>query len=127
MKSFLIKTIILIVVLVSSYFSSVVAGDLYEKISGDPGTWVNLKPLMGLPLSYVFFLSLFFTAFGGAKKYWWIGILLIPAAAFEIYFDLSHIYFPILLGIAGWVLGYLVLTISNYSTSQTDGEEGKPR
>ena len=59
----------------------------------------------GIGLSYTFFLTLLFTAFGGVKKYWWIAILLIPAAIFEVYFDLAHLYFPILLGLAGWLLG----------------------
>lgn len=68
--------------------------------------------LIGLPLSYIFFLSLLFTAFGGSKKYWWMGVLLIPAAVFELYFDLAHIYFPILLGLAGWLLGLLALKFS---------------
>lgn len=57
---------------------------------------------------FIFFLTLLFTIFGGEKKYWWIGILLIPAAAFEIYFDFSHIYFPIALGLIGWAIGWLI-------------------
>lgn len=68
--------------------------------------------LIGLPLAYIFSLILLFTAFGGAKKYWWIGVLLIPAAIFELYFDLSHIYFPILLAATGWLLGLLIQKIS---------------
>src|SRR3989344_1571833 len=100
-------TILLIVLLVSNYFSTT-ATNLYDKFFDSGSSFVNLDALVGFPLAYVFFLSLLFTAFGGAKKYWWLGILLIPAAAFEVYFDLEHIYFPIILGLAGWVLGYLV-------------------
>lgn len=62
--------------------------------------------LIGLPLSYSFFLPLLFTAFGGSKRYWWIGILLLPAAAFEVYFDLAHIYVPVALGFLGWTVGF---------------------
>ncbi len=60
---------------------------------------------IGLPLSYIFSLTLLLTAFGGSKKYWWLGVLLIPAAAFEIYFDFEHIYFPILIGLVAWLAG----------------------
>ena len=73
--------------------------------------------IIGLLLSYTFFLTLLFTAFGGKHKYWWIAILLIPAAVFEIYFDLAHLYFPILLGLAGWLLGLGVCRIRSKFTS----------
>ena len=67
----------------------------------------------GFMSAFIFFLTLLFTAFGGAKKYWWIGILLIPAALFEAYFDLPHIYFPAVLGVIGWFLGLLLFKIVN--------------
>ena len=69
-----------------------------------PGSWGNF--IDGVHLSYVFSVPFSFGLLGGSKKYWWIGILLIPAAAFEIYFDLAHIYFPIALGLLGWVIGW---------------------
>ncbi|MBI5729244.1 MAG: hypothetical protein HY983_03345 [Candidatus Magasanikbacteria bacterium] len=68
-----------------------------------PIFWYNFTD--GIILSFIFFLTLLFTAFGDQKKYWWIGILLIPAALFEVYFDLAHIYFPIALGLLGWLVG----------------------
>lgn len=68
--------------------------------------------LTGIGLSWIFSLTLLFTTFGGAKKYWWIGFLLIPAVAFELYFDLAHIYFPVALALLGWGIGYGVSKIS---------------
>lgn len=57
-------------------------------------------------LSYSFFLFFIFTTFSSGKgKYWWMGVLVLPALAFEVYFDLSHIYFPIALGLLGWLIG----------------------
>ena len=108
--SMLKKIIILIVTFVLAYFSAGYLGQFYERLFPGPTSIFlgDFSFFIGFPLAYVFFLSLLFTAFGGAKKYWWLGILLIPAAAFEVYFDLEHIYFPIILGLAGWVLGYLV-------------------
>lgn len=68
--------------------------------------------LSGLPLAYEFFVVFLFTSLNDVKKqryrYWWIVILLVPAALVEIYFDLSHIYLPIIITILGWLLGLLV-------------------
>ena len=97
---------LLVGVLVFSVIFSSPAGELYDKLVEPIGGWVNMAPIIGLPLAYVFFLPLLFTAFGGQKKYWWIGILLLPAAAFEIYFDWAHIYFPIIIGLIGWFIGF---------------------
>lgn len=97
---------IVILTLVISYLISPWAGNIYQYVSNDSGTWVDLRGVFGLPLAYTFFLPLLFTAFGDNKKYWWLGILLIPALWFEIYFDLSHLYFPLLLGLLGWAIGF---------------------
>lgn len=103
--------ILLIVLFISSYFS-VTATNLYDKFLNSGSSFVNLDALVGFPLAYIFLLTLLFTAFGGTKKYWWVGILLIPAVVFEVYFDIAHIYFPILLALAGWLLGFLVRKLS---------------
>lgn len=106
MKNILKNLGLLIIVLAISYFLSKYTGDLYSKLFKQSGTWIDLRGLVGLPLVYIFFLILLFTAFGGAKKYWWIGVLLIPALAFELYFDLAHIYFPVALALLGWGIGF---------------------
>jgi len=107
------EIIILIVVLISSYFLSGFTGQWYEKLFPGPTSIFlgDFTSLIGFPLTYIFFLTLLFTAFGGEKKYWWIGILLIPAVIFEVYFDFSHIYFPVALGLAGWLLGFLLMKL----------------
>lgn len=86
-------------------------GRFYQLFFPQPGSifvvsqeFIDL--FIGLPLSYIFFSPLLFTAFGAGKKYWWLGILLLPAALIELYFDLDHIYFPILIGVVGWVIGF---------------------
>ncbi|MBI5734175.1 MAG: hypothetical protein HY973_04530 [Candidatus Kerfeldbacteria bacterium] len=96
--------LLIIALLISVIFSSP-AGGLYYKFFGPSTSFIDFTSLVGLPLSYIFFLTLILTAFGGTKKYWWIGILLIPAAAFEVYFDWGHIYFPITVGLIGWLIG----------------------
>jgi len=99
------NVVILFLVVFFSFIFSEFVGESYDKIFGQSGSFVDLRSLSGLPLAFIFFLTLLFTAFGGSKKYWWIGILLLPAAAFEVYFDWSHIYFPIAIGLIGWLLG----------------------
>lgn len=114
------KIIFLVIVLVLSLLLATQFGIVYiylfpQKTGGGFFTIPDNAGdyLIGVPLSYIFFLTLLFTAFGGAKRYWWIGILLIPAAAFEVYFDLPHIYFPATLGIIGWSLGFLLSKAAN--------------
>ena len=115
------KVVILIVVLTLVYFLTGLFGSFYVYFFPQPVSSGSLfsipisesaeSDFIGLPLSYIFFLTLLFTAFGGEKKYWWSGILLIPAVAFELYFDLAHIYFPIILGLAGWLSGLLAFKL----------------
>jgi hypothetical protein len=97
---------LIFIVLILSIFTASYSGNIYNEVFNEPGTWVDLSVFSGFPIAYIFFLPLLFTAFGGLKKYWWIGILLIPAAAFEVYFDWAHIYFPIIIGLIGWGVGW---------------------
>mgnify|MGYP001582877788 CR=1 FL=1 len=110
MKSLIKNIAILIAVLILAYLSAGFAGQWYEKLFPGPTSIFlgDFTSLIGFPLTYSLILSLLFAAFGGAKKYWWLGILLVPAVIFEVYFDLEHIYFPIILGLAGLLLGFLV-------------------
>lgn len=66
---------------------------------------VSLRLIIGVCSVYILLISILFIAFGGSKKYWWIGALLIPAMAFELYFNLAHIYIPLVLGLLGWGIG----------------------
>ncbi len=112
------KFVILFSVLILVYFLSGQFGNLYiyffpqpvghDSLFSAPISESAESELLGIPLVYVFCLSFLFTAFGGKQKYWWVGILLIPAVAVELYLDVRHIYFPIALGIAGWLLGWVV-------------------
>ena len=68
---------------------------------------------IGFIFSYIFFVLLVFTAFGDSKKYWWIGILLIPAVIFELYFDSERIYIPIVAGLLGWLIGFAIYKVSS--------------
>jgi len=107
--------IILICVIILTYFFGFIFGKIYMLfISAGRGGIFSIPSnvsqyIIGWPLTYIFLIFLLFTAFGGQNKYWWIGISLIPAALFEIYFDMAHIYFPLIIGLAGWAIGWLIL------------------
>ena len=75
------------------------------------GSFIGSKSLVGIPIGYTFFIVLFFTFFGGIKKYWWMGVLLLPALFIEVLLDLRHIYFPIIIGLLGWLLAQGVLAV----------------
>jgi len=62
----------------------------------------------GIYWSYIFSLTFLFTAFGGKKKYWWVGILLLPVLWFVVKFDLAHWYFYVGLAVAGLIIGWLL-------------------
>lgn len=72
-----------------------------------------------LNLAYLFFLFLLFTAFGDRTKYWWAGIAAIPALAFLLYFDFSHVYFHLLFPIVGWIIGWGIAKLISRSRHGT--------
>lgn len=106
MKSGLKNVLVLLTVLLLSYFCSTFFGKLYDAVFPSiTGSYIDFTSLVGLPLSYIFFITTIFTAFGDNKKHWWITISLIPAILFEAAFDSRHLYFPIAIGLVGWLLG----------------------
>lgn len=104
---------ILVIVLVLSWGLSPFIGELYDKTFLGPasGGFSTLDSLVGLPLAFIFLVPLLFTIFGDKHKKWWMIILLIPPAAFEFSVDLKHIYFPIALGLLGWLIGLGILRV----------------
>ena len=103
----ILKNIFLVfVVVILSYLLSYYFGSLYGSLFMGTGGFVDMTGLLGLPLAYIFLLTLVFTTWGGTKKYWWIGVGLTPAAVVEFYLDPNRVYFPILLGLLGWLVGF---------------------
>ena len=105
LRSLIKNCVILIVTIFVAYLLSYQGGEFYKQFFDAGSSFIDATALVGLPLTYIFFLVLLFTAFGGKKKYWLIGILLIPAAVAEVYLDLEHIYFPIIIGLVGFLIG----------------------
>src|SRR3989344_1333415 len=87
MKMVILKNLLLVFfALLISYLISPWVGALYQNVTNDPGTWADVASIFGLVVAYIFLITL--------------------AAIFEVYFDFSHIYFPILLGLLGWLIGF---------------------
>ncbi len=107
MRNMIKNSALLIIVFLLSYLFSVFAGELYGSLF-PTGSYLDLRGLSGISIAFIFFLIFLFTAFGGSKKNWLIGIFLIPAFVWEFYIDNDHIYFPIAIGLAGWLVGSLV-------------------
>ncbi len=107
MKNFLKNTLLFVAVLIISYFLSDIFGNWYDKFSPqyDNTRGVSkdiLISLVGVPLAYIFFVPIFFES--SKIKFW----LLLPAILYFVAGDFNHIYIPIILAIAGFVLGYLI-------------------
>lgn len=105
--------LLLIITLLGTVLLAYPIGKLYSNIFNTTqgissfiisSSWENT--LNGFIPSFIFFATFLFTSFAHGRKYLWIIIFLIPAAIFELYFDASHIYFPIALGLFGWLLGW---------------------
>src|SRR3989344_1669284 len=109
----IVKNIGILFILVFSYILAEITGDLYNQLFNQASSYMDLNFISGFSIVYTFSLILFFTSLGDEKKYWWIGILTIPVAAFEVYFDLEHIYFSIALGLAGWLIAQIILKLKS--------------
>ena len=94
----------------SSFFTRLY--DYFFEIRGD--SFVDFSGLLGIPLSYIFYLSLLLTIIGREKKYWIMLFLLLPVLFVEFWVDLPHFYFPLALAFAGWLIGEGILKLVKF-------------
>ena len=113
-----IKNILLLVaVLVLSYFTAGYFGSLYNYFSPlydssfFPIPKESMITLAGTPFAYIFFITLFFQSFGLGNRNKWTLWLLVPAMLFFASGDLQHIYLPVILGLIAWGLAILLQKI----------------
>lgn len=107
--------LLLVVVLILSYFTSLYFGILYDYFvpgSLDSGAWIGTleawQAIIGAPFAYIFFLILIFQVFAWGNRDKWTGWLLAPALLFFAAGDLKHIYLPIALALIAFGLAKLV-------------------
>lgn len=104
MKSLIKNTGLLIVVGALSYLTAPYFGGWYNKFSPQyDNSFFNLPHstavfIAGIPVAYVFFVTLIFSLFGfGNKKKWLLG-LLTPPFLLWLSADRYYIYLPTILG-----------------------------
>lgn len=109
-----IKNILLLVaVMVLSYFTATYFGTIYDFFSPQSDdSWFSFDKqalifLAGLPFAYIFFIIILFKLFGSGNKNKWLGWLLVPPLLFFASGDLRHIYLPIILALIAWGLAIL--------------------
>ena len=100
MNNFIKNILLLVAVLVLSYFTASYFGGWYDKFSPLYDNTLGLgkeflRIIAGAPFAYIFFLILIFKLFGVSNKNKWIGWLLVPPFLFFASGDLKHIYLPI--------------------------------
>mgnify|MGYP001567077788 CR=1 FL=1 len=114
----ILKNVFLVFVAVSvSFLFPQSFGEIYADMFNAHGSWVNAVAIAGFPMVYILLITLLFTAFGVAKKYWWMGISLIPAAFVVFYLDWYHWYFWIAVGLLGWLAGFGLSKLIKTKTS----------
>lgn len=112
--------LLLIVVLVLSYFVADYFGSWYDKFSPQYDNTLGvgkdiLKSLVGIPFAYIFFTIITFKLFGSGNKNKWTGWLLVLPFLFFASGDLKHIYLPIILALIAFGLAILIRKIFKIS------------
>lgn len=115
MKSKFLKVFLIIVAIIVGYYLSGYFGYLYNLLPNTyNGAWIGSEKgwstLLGLPLSLIFFLVLVSYKFVFEKKssvLW----LISPLLLLEVGADISHIYFPVILILMGFLMNKLIRKI----------------
>jgi len=121
MNNFIKNILLLVSVLVLSYFTANYFGSLYGYFSppfDDSMIGLSKETLSfidGAPFSYIFFTTLLFQSFGLGNRNKWTLWLLAPAILFFASGDLKHIYLPVILGLVAWGLATLLRKIFRIS------------
>jgi hypothetical protein len=112
MNNSLKNFILLIVVLILSYFTAGYVGSWYNQITPQHGTFVtgvnDAIFFAGWLMSFGFFIPFIFGIFGFKKNIKWIVIPLIFPALLWLSSDLYHLYIPVVFGLAGFALAKLI-------------------
>lgn len=108
--------LLLVLVLVTSYFTAPYVGGVYDKFYPQYGDWIIGKNdsifFAGFLLSYIALIPFVFGLFGvrGNKSILWF---LLPVLLFLLFADSYHVYIPITFGLTGFALAkFLRLIIS---------------
>ena len=117
--------LLLVIVLILSYFTAKYFGSWYDKFSPQYDNTLGvgkalLKSLVGIPFAYIFFTTLLLQSFGFGNRNKWTLWFLAPALLFFASGDLKHIYLPIILALIAFGLATLIRKIFKYEINNTE-------
>ena len=121
MNGFIKNILLLVGVLILSYFVAEYFGGWYNRFSPLFSrsifalTEQELIFLVGIPFAYIFFTTLLFQSFGFGNRNKWTLWLLTPALLFFASGDIQHIYLPIVLALVAFGLAFVVRKIFKIS------------
>ncbi len=123
MKSFFKNLIWLLGVVIISFFSTYIFGSIGSNFTSQDVLYARIFSVLivgsvGGSLSFIFFITFFFSLCGFKKYKYWITIPLIPYLMLWLLSDIREIYIPIIFGFVGFVLAFVVRKIffKRYST-----------
>lgn len=111
MKIIILKSLLVLLSYLIAILGAVHFGLLYEYFfpRAVGGGWIGAENtllwLAGYPLAVIFLLTLLMRLYGGKHAWAWALLGASPAILFEIVFDPSRIYFPIILAVIAWFIG----------------------
>jgi len=94
-----------------AYYTSPYFGQWYRDFTGDSGTWIDVTPLLGLPLAIILFIILFGFLFQKKAERILTLLIALPFIFWQIYLDKNHWYLPIVLGLIAFGLAVLLRKI----------------
>src|SRR5262245_46727564 len=110
MKSIAIRLIAIVICYFIAYYVAIYFGlgygYLFPKSLG-AGSMLPVAAtawFRGISLASIFFVTFAMSLLNTNNKLWWVTVPLLPAIAYELFIDPSHLYVPIVLGLGGWVL-----------------------
>src|SRR3989344_2702004 len=106
MQRTLFRIILYVIVLVLSIVTSWLFGAMlsYLTFGTNTGEIATLYQLFGLGIAYIFWITMLGGFLRTKMDFYLMVVLLLPALWWEMQLDASRIYFPIALGIIGFVI-----------------------
>jgi|SRR3989344_78638 len=122
---FIRNVLLLVAVLVLSYFTAPYFGTWYDSLYIQHPTFIFSKNdavmFAGFLFAYVFFLPLLMGLFGAGNKNKWIFWLLAPVIAFYLYDSIKLSYLPIGLAFISFALAKIInLIVSKFKHSHNE-------
>ena len=112
MNNFVKNILLLVVVVVLSYFTAGYFGMLYEFIISTGSTWIGSESswnmIIGFPFGFIFLTIILFNILGGENRNKWIAWLLVLPIFFFMLGGIKHLLLPIILALITFGLAFVI-------------------